>query len=1130
MNRLVKTFLEELNNSLEQNRGGASPTGGALPYVVAARLVSAGRRLNVLLPTEEERKKVADFLENLMGEGADAASLPVPDHDPYEGLPTHPAILLQRARALTLAALNGRTSLLVSAESFLYRVPLIGWWRRLAETLETNSELDRKAFRLHLWRSGYRDTDLVSQTGEVSFRGGILDLFPPGEPLPVRVEFFGDEVESLRYFDPVNQCSLKDVPHPVLCHPLSEAVMDDELMERLKRKLSAAGEFGALRLETLEENGSYPSLDTEIRHDEAFFGSLSAFADGRNWLVLDPESVERKSSEFFELWTAGFRRRKRPPFLAPERLFVTPGSVAELIENTAIDPVTPAGGSAWERFPIHPGAPYEAFEVLKKRIEEGYRCLALMRGRGSIERLAGIAAQEGLQLMEELPVEGSFPPGLYAAVAPVAEGIVYRDHALLAVTEQELFQRGTVERRAGSIRREAFSSGLRDLKPGDYLVHVEHGVGVFEGLKTLARNGVMEDYLSIGYAAGDRLLLPVARVDLVHKYVGPEGASPGLDRLGSAAWKKKTARVRKAVKKIAIDLLRLYATRKRSKAAPFPPDTPWQSEFESVFPYALTPDQERAVQEIKQDLESDRPMDRLVCGDVGFGKTEVAMRAAFKVAQSGRQVAVLCPTTVLALQHAERFRKRFAAFSVQVEMLSRFLSPARQREMARKTSEGLVQVLIGTHRLLSRDIVFQDLGLLIVDEEQRFGVSHKEKIKALKSGIDVLTLTATPIPRTLQMGLSGILSMSLIQTPPKDRLSIQTMVTPYNEELIISAVEREVARHGQVFYVHNSVETIAAAARRISELVPEARVGVAHGQMKEGNLEDTITRFFHGEFNTLVTTTIIENGIDLPHVNTLLVENAQNFGLTQLYQLRGRIGRSDIPAYAYLMIPQGGALKGDAEKRLATLKEFSELGAGFRVAAADLEIRGAGNFLGAEQSGHMAGVGFDLYMRMLEEAVSEERGEGAKIRTRCELNLGLDMSVPVEYISETPQRLSFYRELALAEDEEEVKAIKARTEDRFGRAPAAVVTVLEAVKLRLRAERASVKAISKREKKLAFAFDKEAPIDTGNLVSFLSARRGSKLDSGGSLSVEISSGENVLELAEAVLEAAVPAMAGQRRA
>lgn len=1089
--------------------------------MVAARLACSENGRVVLFPTDAERKRVGEFLENLMDGEATIAVLPAPDHDPYEGLPTHPAILLERARALTLTALSRRTSLLVSAESFLYRVPLIGWWRRLAETIEQNSEQDRRALRLHLWRCGYRDTDFVGEVGEVSFRGGIMDLFPPGEPLPVRVEFFGDEVESLRYFDPVNQASLKNVPHPILCHPLSEAVLDDNLMETLREKLSAAGEFGELRLEALEERGTYPSLDVEIRHDEAFFGPLASFAGDRSWLAIDPERIVRESVTVLEGWRDSFKRRGRPSFLSPERLFTTAEAVKDLVADSAVDSIGSEGwGTSWKRFPLCPGEPYKAVEVLKKHIEEGYRCLALLRGRGSIERLARIAAEGGLQLMEELPVTGDFPPGLYAVVAPVSEGIVYPDGALLAVTERELFQQESVGRRAASIRREAFSSGLRDLQPGDFLVHVEHGVGIFEGLKTLTQNGVKGDYLSIGYAAGDRLLLPVARMDLVQKYVGPEGVSPELDKLGSAAWKKKKARVRKAVKKIAIDLLRLYASRKRSKTTPFPPDTPWQAEFESVFPHVLTPDQERAVREIKGDLESDQPMDRLVCGDVGFGKTEVAMRAAFKVVQSGRQVAVLCPTTVLALQHAERFEKRFAPFSVRVKMLSRFLSPAEQRETVRETSAGLVQVLIGTHRLLSKDVAFADLGLLVVDEEQRFGVSHKEKIKALKSRIDVLTLTATPIPRTLQMGLSGILSMSLIQTPPKDRLSIQTIVTPYEEELVASAVKRELARGGQVFYVHNSIETIGAAAERIGELVPDARVGIAHGRMKEGELEEVMTRFFHGKFNILVTTTIIENGVDLPRVNTLFVENAQNFGLTQLYQLRGRIGRSDIPAYAYLMIPQGGALKGDAEKRLATLKEFSELGVGFRVAAADLEIRGAGNFLGAEQSGHMASIGFDLYLRMLEEAVAEQKGERPESRDRCELNLGLDLSVPVEYMKKTSQRLSFYRELAVAESEEEVDAVKAGVEDRFGRAPETVAVIFEAVKLRLRAEKMAVRAISRREGKLILAFGAEAPIDAGSLVGFLSARRGSRLDPGGSLSVELLSGENVLELAGAIIDAA----------
>ena len=1127
MNPLLQRFLKELHGALGGAQGCAATRGGGIPFALAAYLAAREKPTGVLVPSEASAKKLDGFLQAVFGERAAPSLLPAPDADPYEGLPNHPGILLERAEALASACLSPRAALLASAESFLWKVPRRGWWSGQLVLLEEGQTLDRRAFRAALWRLGYRQTDMVGEPGEAAFRGGVLDVFSPTETLPVRLEMFGDEVESLRFFDPSSQHSLGSVGRPVLVPPLSEAVRDEGLQERLKALLAGEGEFGEIRLESLGQIGAYPTFDTEIRQDGEYFGSLPDFLGDASWAMLDPEGCMQQARSRTEQWAESHRRHRRPEFLAPGHLFLTP----ETVKAMAADPRTLRmgaegdSGPASERPPVFPGEPYKFLSYIKDRVAEGYRCIALLQGQGTLDRLAEMALADGAGILREAPPGGDLPPGFYAALVPAEEGICFPGQRWLAVTERELFGRGRAALPEARVQhREAFFSGLRDLKPGSPVVHVDHGVGLFQGIETLVREGLREDYLVLTYAGGSRLLVPVQRMDLIQKYVGSEGFVPPLDRLGGPAWKKAKERVRKAVKEIADDLLKLYARRRTVEGWSYGPDTQWQEEFEAQFPFDLTPDQARAVEDLKRDMESPRPMDRLICGDVGFGKTEVAMRAAFKAVQDGRQVMVLCPTTVLALQHMERFDERFAPFPVTVRMLSRFVQPKEQKKTVAEANQGKVDILVGTHRLLSKDLKPPNLGLLVVDEEQRFGVTHKEKIKQIKTHVDVLTLTATPIPRTLQMGLSGILDMSLIQTPPKDRLAIQTSVHAYERELVQSAIGRELARGGQVYYVHNQVETIASTARRLQEWVPGARVTIAHGQMGERALEEVMLAFFHGHYDVLVCTTIIENGVDLPRANTLLVNNAHAFGLCQLYQLRGRIGRSDVPAYAYLLVPEGLVLQADAEKRLTTLQEFSELGAGFRVAAVDLELRGAGNLLGAEQSGHIEAVGFDLYLRLLEEAVAEAKGEVALAPIRCEMNLGLDLAVPSDYIEDQNQRLALYRDLSLASGAEDVVRVASDLADRFGPAPPVVSRMLEAVRLRLQAERLAIRSVARKGDRLVMTFDPEAPLDTAGLVGFLSRRKGVHLAPSGSLELVLGHGEEALGVLGQVLRAAHPAV------
>lgn len=1124
MNALVQRFLSELYTASGGPEGLGGLRGAGQGYALAAHLAQAQGAAGVLAPSGPAALKTRDSLRALLGEKAAPVWLPGLDADPYEGLPNHPGVLSERALALASLALSSRPKVLAGVSSFLWRVPRRGFFSARLRLLDPDAVLDRREFRVALWELGYRQADLVGEPGEAAFRGGIVDVFTPAETLPVRLELFGDEVESVRFFDPATQHSLGAVGRPVLVPPLSEAVRDEGLIRRLRAVLAEAGEFGEVRLEGLNRAGTYPSFDTEVRQDEEFFGSLREYAAGAEWILLDPESVLREAAGQLQSWRDSYIRHRRPPFLEPSRLFVPLSEIQALAQ----DPRTlclgrpGAEGPASERPPLFPGEPFRLLAHLRARVGEGFRCLALLQGQGTLERLAEMGLAEDLPVHRVPPGEGPLPPGLYAAVAPVEEGVLLPGLRWLVVTEKEIFGRGRVLPEARVQRREAFSTGLRDLKAGDPVVHVEHGVGLYRGIETLVREGLREDYLVLTYAGGSRLLVPVQRMDLVQKYVGPEGHRPSLDRLGSGSWKKTTDKVRRAVKEIAGDLLKLYATRRTVRGFAFGPDTDWQREFEAQFPYDLTPDQERAVAEVKADMEAEKPMDRLVCGDVGFGKTEVAMRAAFKAVMDGRQVTVLCPTTVLALQHMERFSERFAPFPARIGMLSRFVPKPEQKLVLRAAAAGELDILIGTHRVLSKDVDLPKLGLLVVDEEQRFGVAHKERIKQLRTQVDVLTLTATPIPRTLQMGLSGLTDMSLIQTPPKDRLSIQTSLHPYEPELVQTAIRRELSRGGQVYYVHNQIETIAATARKIQEWVHEARVTSAHGQMGERALEDVMTAFFHGRYDVLVSTTIIENGVDLSRANTLFVEDAQDFGLCQLYQLRGRIGRSDVPAYAYLLTPPGAVLQGDAEKRLETLREFTELGAGFRVAAADLEIRGAGNLLGAEQSGHLAAVGFELYMRMLEEAVAEAKGEAPAAVARCETHLGLDLSVPSAYMEDVNQRLAFYRQLSLASSEKDLERITADVTDRFGPMPEAVSQMFAAVGLRLRAERLLIRSITVKGGMVSLRFDPSAPLDTAGLVRFLSGRRGVRLNPAGSLEMSLAKGEPPMTLLAGLLEASSP--------
>lgn len=663
----------------------------------------------------------------------------------------------------------------------------------------------------------------------------------------------------------------------------------------------------------------------------------------------------------------------------------------------------------------------------------------------------------------------------------------------------------------------AFVSDFRDLKAGDFVVHVDHGIGRFEGLQVLETGGVSREFMLLIYAENAKLFVPVERLDLVSRYSSGESTAPTLDRLGGIGWQKTKAKAKRAMRDMADELLRLYAERKLVAGFAFSADTPWQKEFEDAFPYQLTPDQAAAIDDSKNDMQTAVPMDRLVVGDVGYGKTEVAMRAAFKAVMDGKQVAVLTPTTILAYQHSESFKQRFAAFPVKIELLSRFRSAKEQKEVVAKAEKGEVDILIGTHRILSNDVKMPKIGLVVVDEEQRFGVAHKEKLKQLKKKVDVLTLSATPIPRTLNMSLLGMRDLSVIETPPRDRLAINTQVVQFSEGVIKSAIEVELARNGQIFFIHNRVETIESIAAHIQKIVPNARIAIGHGQMNEKALENIMLDFIAYKYDVLVATTIIENGIDIPRANTIIINRADNYGLSQLYQLRGRVGRSNRRAYAYLLIPSELELTPIARRRLSAIREFSDLGAGFRIAALDLELRGAGNILGGQQSGQIDVLGFDLYTKMLERTIQELKGEEIEDETSVSINLGVDVSIPNDYISETSQRLRTYKRISSADAEETLRRIYAEINDRYGKMPESVENLFEYARLRKLAEEMHIVSVDKTANGFAVKLGENAKIAPEKLMDFLNKNEGSNFSPNGILRVVIEA-ENLIETARKVLE------------
>ena len=1034
---------------------------------VAALFRSLGRPLLLVLPRPEQAEALADELSAWLGAAAEVLVFPEREALPYERLTPDYEAVAARLRALSRLLRPGPALVVSSARALAQRTLARPELAASSLRLRPGDELDLERFLSRLLSWGYSLEPAVERPGQVARRGGIVDVFPPASELPVRIELWGRQVDSLRLFDPETQRSrgpadevevtpareaLFAPPWPPWTESLDLDSLSPESRQRCQRELDELRQGQA----SAGEHFWVPffARGTLLEHLPP---DAVVVADERQELGAVLAELERQSRDARrELEERGELPRGLPlPHLTAAELMAALEGAPRLVwlSRWAADE---AEGSL--RLPFSPAQGYGG--QLRRLVNEVIR--ESRRGTRVV-----IVSHQAPRLSELLAEQGA-PEGVAVVHGALSGGwrLEEGDARLLLLSDREVF--GTSKERRPQPRRyftvQAF---LSELAPGDYVVHVDHGIARFRGLVRSSRDGVEREYLELEYAEGDRLLVPVDQMDRVARYLGPSDHEPRLTRLGSGEWQKTKQRVRQAVTDLARELVTIYAAREVFPGHPFPADTPWQLELEASFPYLETPDQLVAIAEVKRDMESPRPMDRLICGDVGYGKTEIALRAAFKAAMDGKQVAVLVPTTVLAQQHYETFRRRLAPFPVRVGLLSRFLSEREQQEVVKALAEGSLDIVIGTHRLLQKDVHFRDLGLVIIDEEQRFGVAHKEHLKKLRREVDVLTLSATPIPRTLYMALGGVRDMSLLETPPESRLPIKTYVAQYDGRLVREAIRRELARGGQVFYVHNRVQSIGEAARRVQELVPEARIAIAHGQMDEEELALVMEEFVAGRVDVLVCTTIIESGLDIPNVNTIIIENADRLGLAQLYQLRGRVGRGTHRAYAYLLYESPERMTDAARKRLEAIFEATELGAGFQIALRDLEIRGAGNLLGPEQSGHVAAVGLDLYSRLLAEAARRMRAamrgevpppprEGPDVV----LDLPITGYLPDSYVPDLNQRLALYQRLAEATSPEAVEEIAQEMADRFGPAPPPTQGLLELARLRALARQAGVRSLA----------------------------------------------------------------------
>ena len=1106
----------------------------AAAWVLELLAVERGQRHLVVVPHESD---ALAWVEAARLFGGSSSFFSVPGLTPYQETETSLMVRAQESRTLGGVSDGSVGTLLCTPRALFRRLPTQAAFTAATVRLAAGDDVSPEALAEHLSAYGFERRDLVAEVGEFAARGGVFDVFPPGERSPVRLDLFGDTIESIRYFGASDQRSRGEIERIDLL-PLTLFRADHERAGLLADMIAArlgteAGIEVAEKIEALRERGRFPGWENHLPLLEEQTSSLIELFAADALVVYRPEEVEAEVATHAARLEADFevRRGHHQLALPPDELEQPESAVrgwlgraALLFEESSLEADgVDFGAAATDLF--HGQLPRFPREV-ETAAARGDRLVIVHEPehRGRLEELCETydirIGEGGVELAEGDLQRGFRLPG--------AGVVLYGQH--------QLFARVARARPRTRHRYGPFVSTLRDLKVGDYVVHNDHGIGQFVGLRSLGDDDAVGgpvpetilgdagradpasvEVMEIVYSGGRSLLLPLSRMDLIQKYSGIEGVGARLDKLGGTSWNRTKARVKAGMRKLAGDLLKLYAERKLATAPRMPAGSDLQAQFDAAFDYEETPDQTEVIDAIRKDLQRQRPMDRLLCGDVGFGKTEVAMRAALKVIEGGYQVAVLAPTTILADQHLETFRRRFEAFPVRVEMISRFRSNSDIRAIRESVAAGSVDILIGTHRLLSRDIDLPRIGLMIIDEEQRFGVAQKERLKELKKNVHVLALSATPVPRTLQLSLAGVRDLSVIETPPRDRMAVETAITPFSGELIREAIEHEIDRGGQVYYVFNRVQGIEEMAEFLRELMPSIRLTIGHGQMDERELSARMHAFKRGEHDVLLATTIIENGIDISNVNTMIIHRADRFGLAQLYQLRGRVGRSNQLAYCYLLVPSMTGLSQAARQRLAAIREFTELGAGFRVAARDLEIRGAGNLLGAEQSGHIAAVGIETYLKMLEDTVRELRGEKVEEAVSTAIDLPVLTTIPEHYVGDANLRMELYRKIAASETGEE--DVLSELRDRFGPPPPEVLTLVELAAVKRRAEQLRVQSISGRGRTLQIRMRADARVNIEKLIQLVSESDNATFSPSGVLTVLGLSSDRMLSETKAVFAA-----------
>jgi transcription-repair coupling factor (superfamily II helicase) len=1111
--------FKELKSALERGEKGFRITGivdAAKAFFLSTLLAETEKKVIFIRPSNLSLAKVLEqsqFFLSRFSEDLSLAVCPQLSENPYEEVPPSLGAISSRMRFFYSLTYSEPRLIVTNLFGLLKPFPHPDHLKYFFTDVEIGQKMNRDTLLEVLGDYGYTQEDIINSHGEFSWRGGIVDVFSPWETFPYRIEFSGDEVVSLRTFDLSSQRSRTKIERliiPSLREFRGTSYIREE-WARLAQKNVNQRHVKDLKekIEKLARGEVFPSFSFLSLLLKEHFSDYKTYLKDYLFVIDDFDSVLQDWEEACRGLQDQFNdiSNQGKYALPPDKIY--PPDLLDPIKAEAIklDELASPDDKQVFRFPFQSTTRFSNkitffLKYMKKLQEERERSYVFLANEGLRQKFAGLLSQHSIPHVKAVdPLTSPREGEVSLLIGDLERGFIYPSAKISFFSEKDIFTEEKVLVSRPRVR--AFVSHFQDLKAGDFVVHTDYGIGIFTGLIKLSVDKKQGEFIEIHYRDEDKLFVPVEDLNLVQKYAQLGTSAPNLNKLGTPQWDRTKARVKKAIETMAKELLDLYARRKALEGYNFSQEGEWLSDFEDTFEFQETEDQLKAIQEIMLDMESTSPMDRLLCGDVGYGKTEVAIRASFKAVMDGKQVAVLCPTTVLASQHQKTFQTRMLLFPVRVESLTRLQSPTKQKQILADLKKGLVDIVIGTHRLLSKDVEFRDLGLLVVDEEQRFGVRHKEKIKTMRSNIDVLTMTATPIPRTLNLSLSGLRDISLIETAPKDRLAIHTVVTAYRSSLVISAIKNELGRGGQVYFIHNKIEDIDTIASMIEKWVPQAKVVTIHGQMPSAKLERRMVDFINQEYNVLVSTTIIENGIDIPLVNTLIVNRADRFGLAQLYQLRGRVGRSSRQAFAYFLVPLFTDLTRVAKERLKALQEFTELGSGFRLAAKDLEIRGAGNFLGSKQHGYMEAVGFNYYMNLLEKTVRELKGEEPE-DGKSEINMKLDMRIPESYLPQINLRLNLYKRISSVENLEELDRIKEEIQDRYGPLPLPVINLLKYGMIKFLAQRIRIQKIDRIGRKIVFKFLPSSRADVGRMTHLFTKHTGS-ITPQGTMSIELSS-------------------------